>query len=310
MSTNEDIIAGINAGGDRQSLMLDLWERNQGLIFSLVRRYEGYAEHDDLMQEAYIGFDDAVRHYDKGRGCLFSTVAVVWIKRRLSRFLLSCGNGVKISEHMAVKIRRYRKAVKDFERDAGAAPEFGEICDATGMSRESVLNLEAYISASETVSLDKPAGDGEGTNLGDMLKGCDDIGEAVTEKAYREQLKRDLWGAVETLPEELGEVLKLRYRDGMKLEAVADTEGITRSGAHARESHALNLMRTGRRGRLLLPYYEEIRSARRAEVFTLTDEDIRSEAMSSTGAEVFKHTFTSSTERAALKLASYNRTLI
>ena len=64
------------ASGDRDA-EARLIEDNNGLIWSIVRRYYGRGtEPDDLYQLACVGFIKAVRGFDVSRGNEFSTYAV------------------------------------------------------------------------------------------------------------------------------------------------------------------------------------------------------------------------------------------
>ena len=52
---NEQLVARIRAGVDTADNMLILYEQNHGFIHKMALKYSGYAEIEDLKQEAYIG---------------------------------------------------------------------------------------------------------------------------------------------------------------------------------------------------------------------------------------------------------------
>ena len=72
-------------------------EENNGLIWSVVRRYYGRGvEPDDLYQLGCLGFLKAVRGFDQSYGTQFSTYAVPKIAGEIRRFLRDDGP-VKVS---------------------------------------------------------------------------------------------------------------------------------------------------------------------------------------------------------------------
>ena len=52
--TNEQLVIRVKAGEDTAGNMLKLWQQNKGFIAKMAKKYQGYAEMDDLMQEGYI----------------------------------------------------------------------------------------------------------------------------------------------------------------------------------------------------------------------------------------------------------------
>ena len=62
--TNEQLVARIQAGENTAENMLQLWQQTKAFVAKLAKKYKGYAEFDDLMQEGYLGLNEAVNHYD------------------------------------------------------------------------------------------------------------------------------------------------------------------------------------------------------------------------------------------------------
>jgi len=61
-----------------------LLRENRGLILAVIRaQYMGQVEDTDLEQEGRIGFWQAIKRYDPGRGARFSTFAWLVICRRI-----------------------------------------------------------------------------------------------------------------------------------------------------------------------------------------------------------------------------------
>lgn len=53
--SNEQLVARIKSGENEAEYMLSLWQQNQGLLHKMAVRYSGFAEIEDLKQEAYMG---------------------------------------------------------------------------------------------------------------------------------------------------------------------------------------------------------------------------------------------------------------
>src|SRR3954463_3958922 len=61
-------------------------ERNLRLVCSLAQSYRGRGvPYDDLVQEGTVGLVRAVEKFDHRRGLKFSTYAVWWIRRSLTK---------------------------------------------------------------------------------------------------------------------------------------------------------------------------------------------------------------------------------
>ena len=73
--TNEELVIRIQNHIDEADNMLQLWQQNTGLIATIAKKYSGYEDFDDLMQEGYIGLCNAVTAYNLEEGARFSTYA-------------------------------------------------------------------------------------------------------------------------------------------------------------------------------------------------------------------------------------------
>ena len=104
-NSTKDILDAQNGNKD---VMADLIENNNGLIWSIVKRFKdrGY-ELEDLYQIGSIGFIKAVKRFDVNFEVKLSTYAVPYILGEIKRFLRDDGN-IKISrsiKDLAVKIK-------------------------------------------------------------------------------------------------------------------------------------------------------------------------------------------------------------
>lgn len=112
---NEQLVARIRAGVDTADNMLILYEQNHGFIHKMALKYSGYAEIEDLKQEAYIGLCAAVEHYDEDKGVAFISYAGFWIKQTMQRYIDNCGGVVRLPVHAREWIAKYKKILREME---------------------------------------------------------------------------------------------------------------------------------------------------------------------------------------------------
>ena len=112
--------------GDNQACEQVLQENN-GLIWSVVRRYYGRGvEPDDLYQLGCLGFLKAVRGFDPAYGTQFSTYAVPKIAGEIRRFLRDDGP-VKVSRGLKERGAAIRGARVQLCAQLGREPTLSEL---------------------------------------------------------------------------------------------------------------------------------------------------------------------------------------
>lgn len=88
--------------------LVELIKENKNLICSIINKYTGYYEFDDLYQVSIIGIMKAYQNYDKEKGVKFTTYAYKYI---LSEVLLFINNNrtIKVSREYQ---KLYRKILE------------------------------------------------------------------------------------------------------------------------------------------------------------------------------------------------------
>ena len=152
---------------------------NMGLIWSIVRRFEGRGhEMEDLFQIGSIGLMKAVDHFDLSLGVKFSTYAVPMICGEIKRFLRDDGM-IKVSRSLKELGIRVNGARQELSKSLGREPTLDEVAEAVEASREQVAaSMEAV---AEIESLYRPAsyGDEQGMTL---LERIPEENEALVEE--------------------------------------------------------------------------------------------------------------------------------
>lgn len=217
--------------GDNQACEQVLQENN-GLIWSVVRRYYGRGvEPDDLYQLGCLGFLKAVQGYDPEFGTQFSTYAVPKIAGEIRRFLRDDGP-MKVSRGLKERGVSIRSARSRLAAELGREPSLSELAQETGLTPEEIAAAET---ASEpVVSLQTETGDSGLTLEGMLTAGGEEEG-LVERLALR--------AAMAQLPQREQQVLLLRYYRGMTQVQTARIIGVSQVQVSRLERRALEQLR-------------------------------------------------------------------
>ena len=101
--SNEELVERIRNGYHVTENMQVLYENNLPLIKKFIKPYAYYESEEDLLQEAYFGLWEAVRHYESSENVLFMTYARYWIKQSIQRYMENSGSILRISAHTGRK---------------------------------------------------------------------------------------------------------------------------------------------------------------------------------------------------------------
>ena len=259
--TNECIVAAVQAGDNEAENMLQLWKQNKGFIAMMARRYSAGAEIENLEQEGYIALCEAVQHYDPARGMSFISYAAFWIKRRM-RICADNSRTVRLSFNAGDEVRQYQKIMREYRQEYGCDPSDWELCGFLYVSREKLDQIRIAAQMGNIRSLDEPVQGVDGDiSLGDTVASGEDAVEEAIREIDKEQMKRELWLAVDQLPGDLPAAVRLRYENGLTLEKTGQALGVNRERARQLESKAMRILRQPHRCRTFRAYFEEYLSA-------------------------------------------------
>jgi RNA polymerase sigma-B factor len=167
--------------GDLEAREIELMVlRYRPLALSLARRYSGGRHpREDLEQVACVGLIKAVRRFDPGRGCAFTTFAVPTILGELRRFCRDTGWSAHVPRGMQERARAVRHAADELSVRRGETPTVPQLAATLGWKEEEVVEALAASGTRSTVPLDAPLSDGEGQTpldrLGDVDPGFDRV---------------------------------------------------------------------------------------------------------------------------------------
>lgn len=289
---NEEIVARIQAGKNVTENMELLYSQIQSYIRSIAWRYQDTGEMEDLMQEGYLALYPAIENYDPAAGCKFLTYASRWIRQGMQRYLQNNGSCMRLPVQCLEQIRKMKRFQADFEKQHGREPSEVEIARFMWLSLEQVRTLKKNACMASLRSLDAPVTgvDGtEGTTVGDLVAAEGSLEDWAVEQQYQEALRRILWSCVDGLPEIQASVICNRYQKNLTLKECGEACGISIEATRQQHMKALRELRSYENANLLQPFLPEA-------------ERIYCGALIGNGAEQFRRTWTSSTERVALEL--------
>lgn len=233
VNNNIDVIAAQT--GDQEA-MQKLIDRNKGLIWSIVKRFQdrGY-ELEDLYQVAVMGFIKCIKRFDSSFEVQLTTYAVPYILGEIKRYLRDDGP-IKISRSLKELAMKALEAKNEYFRKTGEEIKIEKLAQILDTTKEELTMAMEVFRPVESIYQPVYEGDEEGISLLDKLEGKENQEETIANRiCIQEALKK--------LKDEERQVIVLRYYKGKTQTEVAKILGITQVQVSRIEKKTLERMR-------------------------------------------------------------------
>lgn len=226
----------IEAQNGNQEKMTKLVEENNGLIWSIVKRFKdrGY-ELEDLYQIGSIGFIKSIKRFDTSFEVRLSTYAVPYILGEIKRFIRDDGS-IKVSRSMKELAMKIKDIQARYLREKGQEISIGEIAKELKVSKEDVATALDSLKPTISIYEDNYSNEEGGISFLDTLSTKVDEAEQVANKLAIKEM-------ISNLEEREKELILLRYYKNKTQMEVAKILGISQVQVSRIEKKILKAMK-------------------------------------------------------------------
>ena len=206
----------IEAQAGNRVVLNDLVENNNGLIWSIARRFEGRGyDIEDIYQIGAIGFIKSIQKFDFSYNVTLSTFEVSYIIGEIKRFLRDDGM-IKVSRQIKELGVRIEKIKQEYEKK-GKNITIEEIAKILNVTKEEIAGA---LESKNTIQSLYDKENEDGICLIDKIKANDNEEERMVNKLVLKE-------SINKLKPREKEIIFLRYYKCQTQKDVAKTLGIS-----------------------------------------------------------------------------------
>lgn len=212
------------------------------LVAGRLSMYLGYnVEYDDLVGYGVFGLIDAIDKFDSAKAVKFETYASLRIRGAILDQIRKMD---WIPRTIRQKQKRIDAAMKEIETEKGRAATDEEIAEKLGITSDDYQEWQSQMKVTNVVSLNEFIEQGTEVPVDSHYNAHIDGPEEVLEK---DELKRMLAQALETLTEKEKKVILLYYYEDLTLKEISNILEVSESRISQLHTRALQKMK-GRLG--------------------------------------------------------------
>lgn len=228
--TTLELLKNAQAGDD--GAKEKLIEENIPLIKSIVKRFKGRLEYDDLMQLGAMGFVKAMQNFDVEYGVRFSTYAVPMISGEIKRFLRDDG-AIKVSRWTKTLAQKITEYIDEKLKNGESEPTVEQLAKAFDVEAQEIV----YAMDTQHYLLSLSATVGDDLELGDKIA-TDECEDENIDKLLLKDLIADL-------PQREKKVIILRYFRDKTQSEIAQELGVSQVQVSRIENKVLQKLKDG-----------------------------------------------------------------
>jgi RNA polymerase sigma-B factor len=192
--------------------------RYSRLVVSLVRKFRGRAEWEDLVQVGYVGLLKAISAYRPGSGNRFSTYATHCVLGELRHYLRDRTDTVRRPRWLQAVSRKVGLFVESYLHEHERLPTVTEISEATNIARDGVVEV---LKAGSILSLEQMQGEGGGVQVGRI--------RSLREESFVLTLEDQIWldSALERLLEVERQIVRMFFYRDLNQSQIAGETGLS-----------------------------------------------------------------------------------